>query len=203
MTAFTPCTASQAPYSSHLHPLGFARHLGDRHRRFGSSSLLVRIRTSKQINTTYPLLQQIPSPLDVDSAAPVRGIQRQANKAYSHWPPGRPKPAPHFLHWGRQAGGPDAGSAPQTSSQPSSQPRRDPRAPPCHGRLSIVPTFGYCRRSSLTNFSSFLNCVQENLHLPILHNAYMRYSNATKTVWMIIFRDAGGKSFCQSAREIY
>ena len=91
-TAFTPCTASQAPYSSHLHPLGFARHLGDRHRRFGSTSLLVRIRTSKQINTTYPLLQQIPSPLDVDSAAPVRGIQRQANKAYSYWPQADPSP---------------------------------------------------------------------------------------------------------------
>ena len=76
------------------------------------------------------------------------------------------------------------------------QPRRDPRAPPCYGKLSIVPAFFCCRTGSSMNSCAFGNWAQENLHLAILHNASIRYSNATKTVWMIIFRDAGGKSFC-------
>ena len=73
-----------------------ARHLGVRHRRFRGSSLL-RGSTYPKTSTTCLLLQrqcgkcsQLPSPLDVDSAAPVRGIERQANKAYSYWPQADP-----------------------------------------------------------------------------------------------------------------
>ena len=99
------------PPTRQLHPLGFAQHLGVRHRRFGSGSLLARIHISEDVNnlpTVAKTVRQMrTAPLALGSGlgrggGTCRRHSTTSQEGIQPLAPGRPKPAPHFLHWGQQ-----------------------------------------------------------------------------------------------------